>query len=95
MNYMENQKIQFEIREYFKDSLSMDEIDHLIKNLKGETKSLLRIPIPKLKDFNYKIEDIDSLSNAVSNSLSGSFAGNPILFDNKSAFDVLKMQFKE
>ena len=55
----------------------------------------LDLNVPKLKDFNYKIEDIDSLSNAVSNSLSGSFAGNPILFDNKSAFDVLKMQFKE
>ena len=30
---MEQEKIQFKIREYFKDSLSMDEIDHLIDNI--------------------------------------------------------------
>jgi len=73
---LEQEKIQFEIREYFKDSLSMDEIDHLIKNLKGETKSLLRIPIPTLKDFNlikFIFDNQKSLER-------------PILFNGKNYF---------
>ena len=54
----------------------------------------LNFKVPNLKSFGYKINDLEMLSIEVSKSLRGSFEGNPILFDNDSAYKVLKMQFK-
>tara|TARA_Y100000739_G_C20611766_1_gene469058 strand:+ start:1428 stop:2570 length:1143 start_codon:yes stop_codon:yes gene_type:complete len=51
--------------------------------------------IKKLKEYNYKATDLNDLSKKVALSLTGSFAGNPILFDENSAFDVLNYQFME
>ncbi len=54
----------------------------------------LNFKVPNLKSFGYKINDLEMLSKEVSKSLRGSFEGNPILFDNDSAYKVLRMQFK-
>ncbi len=53
------------------------------------------IGIRKLKEFGYEKTDLNKLSKKVATSLAGSFAGNPILFDDKSALDVLNCQFME
>jgi len=48
--------------------------------------------IPRLVDFGYKKEHIEKLAIEVSNSLKGSFKGNPIKFDTNSAKEILKKQ---
>ena len=45
--------------------------------------------IPNLTSYGYKANDIEELSINVSNALGGSFEGNPIPFDKKSAKEVL------
>ncbi len=50
--------------------------------------------VPTLADYSYSETDIAGLSVDVSKALSGSFSGNPVLFDENSAYWVLQQQFK-
>tara|TARA_Y100000748_G_scaffold6594_1_gene5728 strand:+ start:7151 stop:8278 length:1128 start_codon:yes stop_codon:yes gene_type:complete len=49
--------------------------------------------IEKLDSYGYQLSDCKDLAKKVSDALQGSFSGNPIDFDEKSAFEVLKTQF--
>lgn len=51
-----------------------------------------KFDIPRLINYGYKKKDIDKLAVEVSKSLSGSFEGNPIIFDLNSAKEVLNEQ---
>ena len=43
LNILTKKKIDFEVRDYMKENLTMNEIKHLINNLKSELKKLLGI----------------------------------------------------
>ena len=45
--------------------------------------------IPTLANFNYNEEKVEEMAEISGLSLKGSFSGNPIPFDSKSAFIVL------
>ena len=49
--------------------------------------------IEKLDSYGYQLSDCEGLAKKVSDALQGSFSGNPIDFNEKSAFEVLKTQF--
>ncbi|MDC0151498.1 iron-containing alcohol dehydrogenase [Paracoccaceae bacterium] len=58
------------------------------------SKILKKYSVPRLPDYGYSMSDRDDLAVEASAALAGSFAGNPILFDNDSASWVLKQQFR-
>ena len=49
-----------------------------------------KLEIPTLSVYGYDSSSLDILADKVSNALSGSFSGNPLPFDDKSAKEVLK-----
>ncbi len=54
-----------------------------------------KLNLPRLTEYGYLAQDCKKLSHEVSTALTGSFSGNPILFDQKSTKWVLDQQFKE
>ena len=58
------------------------------------SKVLKAFSVPKLSDYGYVNTDIEELSSKVALSLTGSFSGNPIPFNQDSAKWVLSQQFK-
>ena len=54
---------------------------------------LEKYSIPTLANYGYKASDSEALSSEVASALSGSFSGNPLLFNQDSAKWVLDQQF--
>ena len=48
-----------------------------------------KLHIPKLSKYGYNKSNIADLSKNVANALEGSFKGNPIPFNDKSAGEIL------
>ena len=58
------------------------------------THKLKQFSVPNLSDYGYHPTNCETLSLEVSGALTGSFAGNPITFNQDSAKWVLSQQFK-
>lgn len=57
------------------------------------SEKLVQFSVPTLPDYRFKLEDCENLSSEVSSALAGSFSGNPIPFNQDSAYWVLSQQF--
>jgi alcohol dehydrogenase len=77
--------------------------DHLIRDTQTSdmdqffeifSRQLALFSVPTLPDYGFKLADCESLSSEVSSALTGSFSGNPIPFNQDSAYWVLSQQFK-
>ena len=58
------------------------------------SRQLALFSVPTLPDYGFKLGDCESLSSEVSSALKGSFSGNPIPFNQDSAYWVLSQQFR-
>lgn len=77
--------------------------DHLIRDTQTSdmdqffeifSRQLALFSVPTILDYGFKLADCESLSSEVSSALTGSFSGNPIPFNQDSAYWVLSQQFK-
>ncbi len=77
--------------------------DHLIRDTQTSdmdqffeifSRQLALFSVPTLPDYGFKLADCESLSSEVSSALTGSFSGNPIPFNQDSAYWVLSQQFR-
>ncbi len=64
--------------------------DRNIKLFEDLDRLYSKLEIPTLSVYGYDSSSLDILADKVSNALSGSFSGNPLPFDDKSAKEVLK-----
>lgn len=76
--------------------------DHLIRDTSTSdmeqffdvfSQKLVQFSVPALPDYGFSLADCGNLSSEVSSALTGSFSGNPIPFNQDSAYWVLSQQF--
>ena len=72
---------------FLNDALSMEEKNE--KLFEELDKLDIKLDIPNLSSYGYKVNSIEDLANNVAVALGGSFSGNPILFNEQSAKEVL------
>ena len=72
-----------------RDTSSVD-MDHFFNIF---SQKLKQFSVPALSDYGFKLADCENLSSEVSSALTGSFSGNPIPFNQDSAYWVLSQQF--
>jgi alcohol dehydrogenase len=73
-----------------RDTHNLD-MNHFLSDF---SRVLKAFSVPKLSDYGYVNTDVEDLSSKVALSLTGSFSGNPIPFNQDSAKWVLSQQFK-